>query len=85
MKDRRYMDTGTFDKWGRQASAPLAVSVGYDGGKLLTYVREEGAFQLTDENAGAGTSTGAAPGAKTPEEPRQMAFCGFGHAFLPLS
>lgn len=44
-----YVDAGTFENWGREESAPLAVSVAYDGGKLLKYVREEGAYQLTAE------------------------------------
>lgn len=49
MKDRPYVDAGTFENWGRQESAPLAVSVGYDGGKLLKSLKEDGAYQLSAE------------------------------------
>jgi len=49
MKDRPYVDAGTFESWGRQESAPLAVAVGYDGGKLLKAAKKDGAYQLSAE------------------------------------
>jgi hypothetical protein len=49
MKDRPYVYAGTFESWGREESAPLAVSVAYAGSKLLNSPNVDGAYQLSPE------------------------------------
>jgi len=47
LANRFYATPVTFESWGQQESAPLAVSVAYDGGKLLDYSKSDGAYELT--------------------------------------
>lgn len=63
IKDRTYLDATSFESWGRQESSPLAVSVAYDGGKLLKAKREDGAFELSPEYIAAAKTTADRQGA----------------------
>jgi hypothetical protein len=47
LKDRPFTDTSWFEIWGRQESAKLAIESAYFNGKLLTFEKTEGAYQLT--------------------------------------
>jgi hypothetical protein len=49
MQDRPYVNASSFENWGRRESALLAVSVAYDGGKLLKSPKDDAAYQLSPE------------------------------------
>ena len=47
LADRFYATPATFESWGRQESAPLALSFAYSEGALLNYKKSDGAYELT--------------------------------------
>lgn len=49
LRERPYLNTSTFENWGRQEASALAVFISYDGGELLHYPKDDGAYQLTPE------------------------------------